>query len=136
MNYVKNIKNQNDTLSIKDVGSEMEKLRMKASEKICDFFYKKVEGLKTPNTNIAITQKSVLLKYKELYYFLLERYVDVAIEVKMNYVSVVGQFYLSSFDRYIKILQKFQTSISDKNDLLGGEENSKKSKLINVLAIY
>jgi vacuolar protein sorting-associated protein 52 len=66
----------------------MEKLRVKASEKICEFFYKRVEQLKTPNTNIAIIQKSVLLKYKELYWFLLDRYVDVANEVKINYVSV------------------------------------------------
>jgi hypothetical protein len=78
-------------LAIDTQGAEMEKLRMKASEKICDFFYKKVESLKAPNTNIAITQKGVLLKYKELYWFLLDRYVDVANEVKVNYVSI-GKF--------------------------------------------
>lgn len=61
---------------------------MKASEKILEFFYKKVDSLKTPNTNIAIIQKSILLKYRELYWFLLERYVDVATDVKINYVSV------------------------------------------------
>lgn len=77
------------TLNVRlEIGIEMEKLRMKASEKISDFFYKKIDSLKTPNTNISITQKSVLLKYKELYYFLMERYVDVANEVKINYVSV------------------------------------------------
>lgn len=80
------VKNKKSIISSK--GSELEKLRVKASEKICEFFYKKVDSLKTPNTNIAIIQKSILLKYKELYWFLLDRYVDVANEVKINYVSV------------------------------------------------
>jgi hypothetical protein len=112
--------------AIKDVAPEIEKLRARAGEKIQEFMLKKIESLKAPNTNISMTQMNVLLKYKELFWFLLDRYSEVAVEITNNYVVTVGQCYLNCFEKYVKLTQRIQTSIADKNDLIGGQEIAKR----------
>ncbi|CAI2179528.1 12012_t:CDS:10 [Funneliformis geosporum] len=88
MTYVKRNQKKN-VKAIKDVGPELEKLRLKATEKIRDFLLTKIRSLRIPNTNVQILQQSVLLKYKTLYQFLMERYSDVAIEVMHTYVNTM-----------------------------------------------
>ncbi|KAI9004736.1 Sac2 family-domain-containing protein [Gaertneriomyces semiglobifer] len=109
-----------------DIGPELERLRLKAAEKARDFLAKKIESLKAPNTNIAIIQQNVLLKYKGLYEFLVERSTDAAAEIRLLYATTIGSHYLSLFDRYIRSLQKLQNVIADKSDLIASEENTKR----------
>jgi hypothetical protein len=47
---------------------------------------RKIEALKTPNTNIAFAQQTVLLKHKELLWFLLDKFPEVGLEIHANYV--------------------------------------------------
>ncbi|KAJ3070045.1 hypothetical protein HDU98_006918 [Podochytrium sp. JEL0797] len=108
--------------ALKDVGPELERLRLKSCEKIREFLLKRIESLKTPNTNIAIIQQNQLLKYKELYWFLLSRYSEAAAEVRAVYVMTVQQYYLASFEKYVKSLSSVQTVIADKADLIGSAE--------------
>jgi len=112
--------------ALKEIGPELERLRIKATEKIREFFLKKIESLRTPNTNIAIIQQNVLLKYKELFWFLIERYSEAATEIKVNYVNTVSNYYSASFDKYVKVITKLQSIIADKLDLMGCEENAKR----------
>ncbi|KAJ3010115.1 Vacuolar protein sorting-associated protein 52 [Thoreauomyces humboldtii] len=97
MSFVKSQQGQH-VKAFKDVGPELERLRLRAAEKSKDFLIKKIESLRAPNTNIAIIQQNVFLKYKELFYFLAERYSDAAME----------------------------TVIADKFDLIASEENGKR----------
>ncbi|KAJ3296154.1 hypothetical protein HDU79_007408 [Rhizoclosmatium sp. JEL0117] len=121
MTYVKSQKGAH-IRALKDVGPELERLRLKSSEKIREFLLKRIESLKTPNTNIAIIQQNQLLKYKELYWFLLERYSEAAGEVRNVYITTVQQYYLASFEKYVKSLSSVQTVIADKADLIGSAE--------------
>ncbi|KAJ3200450.1 hypothetical protein HK099_002682, partial [Clydaea vesicula] len=100
-----------------------------ATDKIREFLLKKIETLKTPNTNISIIQQSIFLKYKELFWFILERYSEAATEIKINYVNTVATYYFSSFEKYLKSTQKLQMIIADKLDLIGCEENAKRGGL-------
>ncbi|KAI8927959.1 Sac2 family-domain-containing protein [Entophlyctis helioformis] len=134
MAYVKS-RQEKKIRGFKDVGPELERLRMKAAEKIRDFLLKKIESLKTPNTNITFIQQSVFLKYKELYWFLMERYSDVALEVHANYVVTVSSYLSASFEKYIKSITKFQTVIADKLDLIGCEESAKRGLFTGRLAL-
>ncbi|TPX61117.1 hypothetical protein SpCBS45565_g07345 [Spizellomyces sp. 'palustris'] len=112
--------------AFKDAGPELERLRLKAAEKSRDFLIKKIDSLRAPNTNIAIIQQNILLKYKELYWFLAERYSEAAMEIRMLYVTTVGNYYIASFDKYMKSLQRVQMIIGDKSDLIANEESPKR----------
>ncbi|RKO84574.1 Sac2 family-domain-containing protein, partial [Blyttiomyces helicus] len=106
-----------------------------AAEKCREFLLKKVETLKAPNTNIAIIQQNILLKYRDLFWFLLERYGEAAIEVRQSYVYAVGNYYMASFEKYIRSMQKLQTVIADKLDLIGCEESAKRGLFTGKLAL-
>ncbi|CAG8435656.1 8672_t:CDS:10 [Funneliformis mosseae] len=108
MTYVKRNQKKN-VKAIKDVGPELEKLRLKATEKIRDFLLTKIRSLRIPNTNIQILQQSILLKYKTLYQFLMERYSDVAIEVMHTYVNTMRWYFFNHFERYNRGLHKLQS---------------------------
>ncbi|KAL2914393.1 Vacuolar protein sorting-associated protein 52 [Polyrhizophydium stewartii] len=125
MAFVKS-KQEKKIRAFKDVGPELERLRLRAAEKIRDFLLKKIESLKAPNTNIAIIQQSVFLKYKELFWFLMERYSDVGLEIHANYVVTVANYFFASFEKYIKSIGRFQMVIADKLDLIGCEEGAKR----------
>ncbi|KAI8615484.1 Sac2 family-domain-containing protein [Chytriomyces sp. MP71] len=129
MAYVKNQKGAH-IRALKDVGPELERLRLKASEKIREFYLKKVESLKTPNTNISIIQQNHLLKFKELYWFLLERYSEAAQEVRACYGVAVQQYYHASFEKYVRSLGNLQTIIADKSDLIGSAESQGGSAML------
>ncbi len=72
-------------------------------------------------------QQNVLLKYKELFGFLTERYSEAALEFRANYVSMASTYYSSLFDKYVKGITKLQLTIADKLDLIGLEEGVRKS---------
>lgn len=109
--------------ALREMEPELEKLRLKATERIREFLLQKIESLKIPNTNIAIIQQNVFLKYRELYWFLVKRYSEIASEIRLNYVTTVALYYTASFERYIKIITKLQSIIADKYDLIGSEES-------------
>ncbi|CAG8489569.1 2639_t:CDS:10 [Ambispora gerdemannii] len=129
-------KNQDkEFVAFKDVGPELEKLRLKAAEKIRDFLLKKIKSLRIPNTNVQILQQSVFLKYKELHRFVMERYPEVAIEIRQTYVNTMKWYFYNHFERYNRGLQSLQSPIGDKLDLMGYDENVKKGGLFSTTRI-
>ncbi|KAI8996877.1 Sac2 family-domain-containing protein [Pilobolus umbonatus] len=130
MRFVK--ANQNRPIkALKNVGPELEKLRLKASSTIRDFFMSRIQLLSVPNANVQIMQQSVFLKYKELYFFLLERHHQAAKDVKQAYMNAMKWYFHSHFERYSKGLLKLQTPVVDKTDLIGVEEHSRKGGLFS-----
>eukprot|EP00158_Paraphelidium_tribonemae_P008974 Partr_v1_DN28738_c2_g1_i4_m62168 putative vacuolar protein sorting 52 homolog (S. cerevisiae) len=111
----------------REVGPAIEGLRLKAGEKIRTYFMSKVSALIVPNANIAITQQSAFLNYRFLYHFLTWHFPDYAAEVQINYLHIMSNYYTSRFAKYIARVQKLQTFVADKSDLIGAEDASKKS---------
>ena len=68
----------------------------------------RIKSLRSPSTNIAIIQQNILLKYKDLFAFVLERHVEASSEIRSVYVNTVGSYYMVAFDRYVKGLYKLQ----------------------------
>lgn len=95
-------------LTLTPLSTNLSRHDFKATEKIRDFLIRKIEQLKAPNTNISIIQQSIFLKYKDLYAFLAERYKEAAMEVKMNYIYTVSNYYFASFEKYLKSMSKLQ----------------------------
>ncbi|ORZ14245.1 Sac2 family-domain-containing protein [Absidia repens] len=125
MRFVKT--NQNKPVkALRNVGPELEKLRLKAASTIRDFFVSRIHSLCVPNTNIQIMQQSVFLKYKELHLFVLDRHQDAAAEIRQTYINSLRWYFHNHFDRYAKGLSKLQTLTADKTDLIGIEEHARK----------
>lgn len=80
----------------------------KATEKAREFLLKKMEPIKSTSTNISVIQKNILLRYKELYAFLTERYSEVALEVRSTYVNLAGTYYSTLFEKYVKGITRLQ----------------------------
>ncbi|KAI8091254.1 Sac2 family-domain-containing protein [Gilbertella persicaria] len=120
--------------ALRNVGPELEKLRLKAVATIRDFFVAKIQLLSTPNANIQIMQQSVFLKYKEMNYFVLERHHEAAKEIKQTYINALRWYFQNHFERYSKGLQRLQTISADKSDLIGVEENIRKGGLFGTKA--
>lgn len=115
--------------ALRNVGPELEKLRLKAASTIRDFFISRIQLLCVPNANIQIMQQSVFLKYKELHFFLLERHHEAAREIRQTYMNSLRWYFNNHFERYSKGLSKLQTVSADKSDLIGVEENARKGGL-------
>jgi len=103
----------------REVIPELEKLRLKACDRIREFLIDKIKSLRNPSANIAIIQQNVLLKYKELYWFLLERHGEAATEVRAVYVNTVGNYYHALFEKYAYSIVKFQTVGPEAGEFLG-----------------
>ncbi|KAI9497981.1 Sac2 family-domain-containing protein [Zychaea mexicana] len=124
MRFVK--ANQNKPIkALRNVGPELEKLRLKAASTIRDFFIERINALLVPNTNVQIMQQSVFLKYKELHQFVIERHHDAATEIRQTYVNALKWYFNNHFERYSKGLTKLQAR-TDKSDLIGVEEHGRK----------
>ena len=107
MRFVK--ANQNKPIkALRNVGPELEKLRLKAAATIRDFFIERINALLVPNTNVQIMQQSVFLKYKELHQFVIERHHDAATEIRQTYVNALKWYFHNHFERYSKGLSKLQ----------------------------
>lgn len=77
-----------------------------------------------PNANIPIIQSHILLKYKSLYHFVKQRHNETAVELRLNYVSVMSNYYYSKFSKYVSKMLKLQLTVADKYDMLGVDENA------------
>ncbi|KAG2196301.1 hypothetical protein INT46_008385 [Mucor plumbeus] len=115
--------------ALRNVGPELEKLRLKAAATIRDFFVSRIQLLCVPNANIQIMQQSVFLKYKELHFFVLERHHEAAREIRQSYMNSLRWYFQNHFERYSKGLLRLQTGSADKTDLIGVEENNRKGGL-------
>ncbi|KAI9322660.1 Sac2 family-domain-containing protein [Dichotomocladium elegans] len=128
MRFVK--ANQNKPIkALRNVGPELEKLRLKAASTIRDFFIERINALLVPNTNVQIMQQSVFLKYKELHQFVIDRHHDAAAEIQQTYINALRWYFHNHFERYSKGLVKLQTVTADKTDLIGSEEHGRKGGL-------
>jgi vacuolar protein sorting-associated protein 52 len=116
---------QNEEKGIKALrvtAPELVRLQSKATEKIRDFLLKMVDSLKEPNTNIALIQQNLFIKYKELFWFLMVRNEPVGLEVHQNYISTVSSYFVTQFEKYTKSLSRFQLGTVEKTDLIGSDE--------------
>lgn len=127
MKYVKEQPNKKLIHSLKDIGPELERLRLITSMKIRNFFLEKIKLLKSPNSNVPMIQKNSFLKYKDLYTFLLDRYKEVAIEIRLKYIYTIRSYYQYMFEKYTRHIVKLQIQSTDKMDLGDYEESLKKT---------
>lgn len=88
---------------------ELQRLRVMAIQKVRDFLFAKITGLKKPKTNIQILQQTVLGKFQKFQEFLMNESANVvAREVQAYYCETMQRVYLHQFRTYFMSLAKLQ----------------------------
>ena len=100
-----------------DIESELERLRIKAIQKVRDFFIQKFHSLRKPKTNIQLLQTNVLKKYKPLVDFLQVHGADIFREIRALYVETMGKVLKTALQNYISALSvlKLESGSTSKN---------------------
>ncbi|ROT38693.1 Sac2 family protein [Sodiomyces alkalinus F11] len=115
-----------------DLGPLLERLVMKAVERIRDFIVAQIKALRSPHINAQIIQQQNFLRFKELYAFLHRHHATLAGEICQAYMNTMRWYYLNQFTRYEKALQQLKLHILDKNDVLGHDDTTRKSSVLSV----
>ncbi|KAL0273486.1 UNVERIFIED_CONTAM: hypothetical protein PYX00_006139 [Menopon gallinae] len=128
INFVKE-QSFKDAVCTFDVGSVLERLRIKAVMKIRTYFLEQISKFKKPLANYQVPQ-NVLLKNKFLFEFLLGQERSVAAEISNEYIDTMSKVYFSYFKSYGSRLMKLQyEEAATKDDLMGIEDNVSRGSL-------
>ncbi|KAK4156229.1 Sac2 family-domain-containing protein [Chaetomidium leptoderma] len=122
---------QTQSKALADVGPLMEKLVLKAVERIRDFLVTQIKALRSPNINAQIIQQQNFLRFKDLFSFLHRHQPVLAGEICQAYLNTMRWYYLNQFTRYQKALEKLKLHLLDKNDVLGHEETSRRTTVLS-----
>ncbi|CAM1511137.1 Fc.00g086500.m01.CDS01 [Cosmosporella sp. VM-42] len=114
-----------------DLGPLLEKLTLKAIERIRDFLVAQIKALRSPHINAQIIQQQNFLRFKDLFTFLHKHHSTLANEISLAYMNTMRWYYLNQFTRYEKALGKIKVHVLDKNDALGHEDASRKATVLS-----
>ncbi|KAK1594429.1 Vps52/Sac2 family protein [Colletotrichum navitas] len=129
--YKKNVVNQGNSKAWSDLGPLLDKLTMKAVERIRDFIVAQIKAMRSPHINAQIIQQQNFLKFKELYAFLHKHHSTLAEEISLAYMNTMRWYYANQFTRYQKALEKLKLHVIDKNDVLGHEEPTRRATVLS-----
>ncbi|KUI63098.1 Vacuolar protein sorting-associated protein 52 B [Cytospora mali] len=129
--YKKNVKQQGQGKSLEDLGPLLEKLTLKAIERIRDHLVAQIKALRSPHINAQIIQQQNFLKFKDIYTFLHKHQPTLADELCRAYMNTMRWYYLNQFSRYHKALEKIKLHVIDKTDMLGHEDTSRKATVLS-----
>ncbi|CAK7566214.1 MAG: Vacuolar protein sorting-associated protein 52 [Sporothrix epigloea] len=102
----------------------LDKLVLKAIERIRDFLVAQIKALRSPHINAQIIQQQSFLKFKDLFTFLHKHHSVLADEICLAYTNTMRWYYSNQFSRYAKSLEKLKLHVLDKTDVLGYDDHS------------
>ncbi|ODA78514.1 hypothetical protein RJ55_05895 [Drechmeria coniospora] len=114
-----------------ELGPLLERLTMKAIERVRDFLVAQIKALRSPHINAQIIQQQNFVKFKDLYTFLHKHHGTLADEISQAYMNTMRWYYLTQFGRYDKALGKLKVHTLDKNDTLGHEDTSRMAAVLS-----
>lgn len=129
--YKKNNANGAQGKAMADTGPLLEKLILKAIERIRDFLVAQIKALRSPHINAQIIQQQNFLKFKDLFFFLQKHQPTLAGEICLAYMNTMRWYYLNQFTRYEKSLERLKLHVLDKNDVLGHEDVSRRTTVLS-----
>ncbi|KAH6687948.1 Sac2 family protein [Plectosphaerella plurivora] len=123
--------NQRQSKAWTDLGPLLEKLILKAIERIRDFIVAQIKALRSPHINAQIIQQQSFLRFKELFAFLHRHHATLALEICQAYLNTMRWYYANQFSRYQTALAKMKIHALGKNDVIGMEEPSRKTSVLS-----
>ncbi|KAI2624300.1 Vps52-domain-containing protein [Hypoxylon sp. NC1633] len=129
--YKKSTSSAPGSRGLQDLGPLLEKLVLKAIERIRDFLVAQIKALRSPHINAQIIQQQNFLKFKDLYTFLHKHHSTLADEIGLAYMNTMRWYYANQFTRYENALKKIKLHFLDKTDVLGNEDTSRKGTVLS-----
>jgi len=130
--YRNNSTGQRKSKAWNDLGPLLEKLTLKAIERIRDFIVAQIKAMRSPHINAQIIQHQNFLKFKDLYAFLHRHHATLAEEICQAYMNTMRWYYLNQFTRYQTALGKMKMHVLDKSDVIGLEDSARKTSVLSV----
>ncbi|OQR87003.1 vacuolar protein sorting-associated protein [Achlya hypogyna] len=115
------------TPAVKQVESDLEKLKLRACAQIREWLLGRINDLKKPKTNVQIVQQTTLLKMKYALSFLQDQAPSMALEFRETYAETMSRILLGVFKAYHTSLIKFHDEAATRTDVVAVEEASLKS---------
>ncbi|KAI0899957.1 Vps52-domain-containing protein [Annulohypoxylon nitens] len=129
--HKKNASSAQGSKGLQDLGPLLEKLVLKAIERIRDFFVSQIKALRSPHINAQIIQQQNFLKFRDLYSFLHKHHSALADEICQAYMNTMRWYYANQFTRYENALRKIKLHSLDKTDVIGNEDTSRKGTVLS-----
>lgn len=129
--HKKNASSAQGSKGLQDLGPLLEKLVLKAIERIRDFFVSQIKALRSPHINAQIIQQQNFLKFRDLYSFLHKHHSALADEICQAYMNTMRWYYANQFTRYENALKKIKLHSLDKTDVIGNEDTSRKGTVLS-----
>ncbi|KDO26347.1 hypothetical protein SPRG_08421 [Saprolegnia parasitica CBS 223.65] len=115
------------TPAVKQVESDLEKLKLRACAQIREWLLGRINDLKKPKTNVQIVQQTTLLKMKYAVSFLHDQAPSMALEFRETYAETMSRILFGVFKAYHTGLIKFHDEAATRTDVVAVEEASLKS---------
>ncbi|KAI5861895.1 Vps52-domain-containing protein [Durotheca rogersii] len=129
--YKKNASTAQGSKGLEDLGPLLEKLVLKAIERIRDFLVAQIKALRSPHINAQVIQQQNFLKFRDLYSFLHKHHAALADEICQAYRNTMRWYYADRFTRYESALKEIKLYSLDKTDVLGSEDTSRKGSVLS-----
>ncbi|KAG6005859.1 hypothetical protein E4U21_007567 [Claviceps maximensis] len=114
-----------------ELGPLLEKLTLKAIERIRDFLVAQIKALRSPHINAQIIQQQNFLRFRDLYTFLHKHHAVLAEEISRAYMNTMRWYYQTQFARYQQALASIKTHVLDKSDTLGHEDTTRMATVLS-----
>ncbi|KAG5983837.1 hypothetical protein E4U55_006987 [Claviceps digitariae] len=114
-----------------ELGPLLEKLTLKAIERIRDFLVAQIKALRSPHINAQIIQQQNFLRFRDLYTFLHKHHAALAEEISRAYMNTMRWYYQTQFARYQQALASIKTHVLDKSDTLGHEDTTRMATVLS-----
>jgi hypothetical protein len=120
---------QRSPVALAEVEPVLQRLQLKAIDKIREFLLHQIHALRKPRTNLQMIQHNILAKFKYMNLFLQTHAWPVFEEVQNMYVETLAKIYAAYFKAYLNGLTPLESTPATKYDLLGIEPERQKSWL-------
>ncbi|RDA86122.1 hypothetical protein CP532_1141 [Ophiocordyceps camponoti-leonardi (nom. inval.)] len=117
--------------AFEELGPLLEKLTLRAVERIRDFLVAQIKALRSPHIDAQIIQQQSFLRFKDLYSFLHKHHATLAQEISLAYMNTMRWYYVNQFSRYEKALARIKLHALDKNDTLGHEDTTRMTAMLS-----
>ncbi|KAG5987060.1 hypothetical protein E4U54_005154 [Claviceps lovelessii] len=114
-----------------ELGPLLEKLTLKAIERIRDFLVAQIKALRSPHINAQIIQQQNFLRFRDLYTFLHKHHAALAEEISRAYMNTMRWYYQTQFARYQQALSSLKIHVLDKSDALGHEDTTRMATVLS-----
>jgi hypothetical protein len=104
--------------ALEDLEPELSKLQDKMVGRIRHYLLHKIYSLQKPTSNIQILQQN-MIKHQPLYNVLVDFNLDIASEVKTQYVHTVVNLFYAQFKQYVASLTKCSSELASKSETIG-----------------